>query len=63
MIEKLFIMIIEELGPTGLLVVGLYIVLGKPLKKIADHVANINDEGSKIIDLLNRVINTWNGKS
>jgi len=63
MIEKICIMIIEELGPTGMLVVGLYFVLGKPLKKIADHVANINDEGSKIIDLLNRVINIWNGKS
>jgi len=41
MIEKICILIIEELGPTGLLVVGLYIVLGKPLRKIADHVATI----------------------
>jgi len=62
MIEKFCILIIQELGPTGLLVVGLYIVLGKPLKKIADHVANINDEGAKIIELLNRVITIWNGK-
>ena len=63
MIEKFCILIIEELGPTGLLVVGLYIVLGKPLKKIADHVAIINGEGTKIIELLNRVIQIWNGKS
>ena len=63
MIEKLCIMIIEELGPTGLLVVGLYIVLGRPLKKIADHVANINDEGSKIINLMDKIIRIWNGKN
>ena len=63
MIEEICILIIKELGPTGLLVVGLYIVLGKPLKKIADHVATINDEGTKIIELLNRVIHIWNGKS
>ncbi len=63
MIEKICILIIEELGPTGLLVVGLYIVLGKPLRKIADHVATINGEGAKIIELLNRLIHIWNGKS
>ena len=63
MIEEICILIIKELGPTGLLVVGLYIVFRKPLKKIADHVAIINGEGAKIIELLNRIIQIWNGKS
>ena len=38
------ILIIEELGPTGLLICGLYLSLGKHLKKISKHIQIINEE-------------------
>jgi len=44
--------IVAELGPTGLLVVGLYFVLSRPLKSIAHSIRNINHELGEIITLL-----------
>jgi len=44
MIEKIMILIIQELGPTGLLICGLYLILGKHLKKISKHIEIINGE-------------------
>ncbi len=48
MIEKFMILIIQELGPMGLLVVGLYLTLGKHLKKICGHIEVINNEIGRI---------------
>ena len=44
MIELLLKTIIDELGATGILVCGLYLILHKPLNKMAHHIKMINDE-------------------
>lgn len=54
MIERFFEKLIEELGATGLLVVGLYFILYRPLNSMAKHIKNINDELREIISLLKR---------
>lgn len=51
MIERFFEKLIEELGATGILVIGLYFILYRPLNSMAKHVRNINHELSKIISL------------
>ncbi len=55
--------IIKDLGPTGLLVLGLYFALGRPLTKMAKHLSRINDEIGEIIKLLNRMDARKNGKT
>lgn len=52
MIERFVEKLIEELGATGLLVVGLYFVLHKPLCDIAKHLRMINHELGAIYKLL-----------
>jgi len=52
MIERFIETLIEELGATGLLVVGLYFLLHRPLKKMAHHLGIINHELQKIVFLL-----------
>ena len=54
MIEDVITVIIKELGPTGLLICGLYFLLGKHLQKIGTHIATINDELGQIKDLLQK---------
>jgi len=54
MIELFFEKLIEELGATGLLVIGLYFILHRPLKSMAKHIAIINSELGKIVTLLER---------
>ena len=43
---------IRELGPTGLLVIGLYYILNKAADKIAQRLLIINHELGQIRDLL-----------
>lgn len=50
MIENIINKIIEELGATGLLVVGLYWILHRPLQQIARHMGTINKELGEIRD-------------
>jgi len=52
MIEIFFEKLIEELGATGLLVIGLYFILYRPLSSMAKHIRNINHELCEIIQLL-----------
>ncbi len=52
MIERFFEKLIEELGATGLLVVGLYFILYKPLSSMSKHLRTINHELHEIITLL-----------
>jgi len=52
MIEKFFQILIKELGPTGLLVLGLYWALGRPLSSISSSLRTINHEIGEIIRLL-----------
>lgn len=43
---------IDELGATGILVCGLYLLLYRPLTKIATHIQNINDELAELLKWL-----------
>ena len=52
MIEKLCEKLIQELGATGLLVLGLYYILYKPLASMAKHIHKINDEIGLIYALM-----------
>ena len=52
MIERFLEKLIEELGATGILVIGLYFVLGRPLFVIAKHMTIINEEIGQIIQLI-----------
>jgi hypothetical protein len=54
MIETLCKQIIDNLGATGLLVVGLYALLYRPLKSIAKSLSRINWELGTIIDILEK---------
>lgn len=50
MIEKFCIQIIQQLGATGLLIVGLYFILGRHMNKIAGHIETLNHNSTKIIE-------------
>ena len=63
MLQNFIENIIKDLGPTGLLVIGLYFALGRPLTKMAKHLSRINDEIGQIITLLNRMDARKNGKT
>ena len=52
MIERFLEKLIEELGATGLLVIGLYFILYRPLNSMARHIHKINDELGKIYKLM-----------
>lgn len=52
MIEQVCHQIVTDLGPTGLLILGLFVVIGIPLRNISSHIAIINHEIGEIITLL-----------
>ena len=51
MIERFIEKLIQELGATGLLVIGLYFILYRPLNCMAKYIKNINRELGEIITL------------
>jgi len=51
MIEKFFEKLIEELGATGLLVLGLYFILHHPLREMAKRLRSINHSLTEIVEL------------
>ena len=53
-LDKLLNAIINELGATGLLVIGLYFFLGKPLKSIGKTLTKINERLYSLIRLKDR---------
>jgi hypothetical protein len=59
--------IINELGPIGLLIVGLYWILGKHLKKISKSIEKINHNTTKMIEVIernaDRICEKINGKN
>jgi len=57
MIEEAMKIIISELGPTGLLIVGLYFLLLKPLRNMCSHIEIINSETGEIRDAINNLTN------
>ena len=54
MIELFFEKLIEELGATGLLVIGLYFILYRPLNATQCHLKKINEELGEIIKLMTK---------
>ncbi len=56
MIERFFEKLIEELGATGLLVIGLYFILYRPLTSMSKHIRNINHEMTEVISLVKNAI-------
>jgi hypothetical protein len=66
MIDYILKMIINELGPIGLLVLGLYWILGQHLKRISKSIATINHNTTKLIEIVerctDRICDKINGK-
>ncbi len=56
MIEIFLTNIIRELGATGVLIIGLYVILYKPLRDSAGSLKIINEELGQIYKLLKRAI-------
>lgn len=56
MIEKFCIQVINQLGATGLLIVGLYFVLGKHLNKIAGHIETMNHNSAKLVEKMDTAV-------
>lgn len=52
MIEHFLEKLIDELGATGLLVIGLYFILYRPLNSMAHYVHKINDELKEMLELM-----------
>jgi len=67
MIETILKTIINELGPIGLLIVGLYWILGQHLKKISKSIERINHNTTKMIEVIeknaDRICDKINGKN
>jgi len=56
MIEKFMILMIHELGPTGLLIAGLYFLLSKHMEKLCGHIATMNHNSAKLIEKLDSAV-------
>jgi len=63
MIEKVIATIIQEFGPVGLLVIGLYWVLGRQLEKIEMRLHTINEEIGFIGEMLKAIKDKECGKN
>jgi len=63
LIETFLNRLIEELGATGVLVIGLYFILRQPLIKIAAYLKTINEELGEIRDCLIKEIEARHGKT
>lgn len=55
MFEQLCYTIIKELGPTGLLIIGLYYILDKTNKELIKELKVINDEIKELSVNLDRI--------
>jgi len=55
MIEKFCVLLIENLGATGLLVIGLYFLLYNPLRAMARSLTIINHELGQILNLIEKI--------
>jgi hypothetical protein len=56
MIQTFCEQLIKELGPTGLLIVGLYGIIYMPLRDAARSLKKINEELSEVITLIREQI-------
>lgn len=55
MIDYVLRCIITELGAQGLLIIGLYFLLYRPLKSMSLHLRTINHELAEIIRLIKNI--------
>jgi len=63
MIKTFLEALINELGATGLLVVGLYFILYRPLNSMSYHIANINHELGMIAECVKKSDEKNHGKT
>ena len=56
MIEQILTNIIKELGPTGLLIFGLFFIAERYCRALCNKIGKINDELAEIIKLLNKLL-------
>ncbi len=67
MIDSFLKAVVNELGPIGLLIIGLYWVLGQHLKKISTCIERINHNSTKLIEVMehstNRICDKLDGKN
>lgn len=54
MIEDYFKALIDELGANGILLIGLYLLLYRPLQAMATSLKTINGELAQIIELMTK---------
>lgn len=52
MIERFLEKLIEELGANGLLIIGLYLLLYRPLNAMSRHIHQINHELHRILEII-----------
>ncbi len=62
MIEKILHAIIEDLGVTGVLIVGFFCVQYYATKKICAFLRYYNHQSDRIIELLEKMIDLWEYK-
>lgn len=63
MIKTFLEALINELGATGLLVVGLYFILYRPLNSMSRNIAHINHELGEIVECVKKVAGKNHGKT
>lgn len=56
MIEKFMILMIHELGPTGLLILGMYWLFNKHLTCMSSHITTMNHEMGEIRDIIKEYV-------
>ncbi len=52
MIEKFLLSMVQEFGPTGILILGLFWIFNKHLAKISTCIENINHNSTKLLEKL-----------
>ena len=67
MIEKFMMCIVQEFGPTGLLIIGLYFLFNKHMGKIAGHIETLNHNSTKLVEkfdsAVDRICDRLDGKN
>lgn len=62
MIEKTLHLIIEDLGATGVLIVGIFLIQYGATKKICSHLKILNHKSTAITQKLDEILDYWKHK-
>jgi len=54
MFDEIVVKVVNELGPTGILVLGVGVVFYRPLRRIAEAVETINHNSTEIKGIIKR---------